>query len=472
VSNTFISTADNTAAINTEMTWLAARIRVVLDREYAGGASDLCPAPLTAHSHYLKFHLDRNSDEAERMAIGLCFAQLYRPGTLSGLISILRDPALRQDAGGLFKDESGRFYLTVRTLAFIIAGNDAERFGYFSSLLTRKHRLFSEGLLLTENPLNENSFLDFPVYLNEIYYPVLLHGTLPALDAEAGFPATKSKSTHTLSAVILPEKTRAEIEEIKVFAEQMNELWALPDASLYKGNCVCIFTGEPGTGKSHTATALGNEFGIPVYMINTAQLVSKYIGETEKNLEKVLDRFDNKNCILFFDEAEAIFSKRTEVKDAHDRYANQEQSYLLWKMTRFHGIIILATNVQDIRQYFDKAFLRRFYRIINISFPDYPERKQLWEKSLGVSFTFEDGLTDRLARDYQLTGGSIYNIVSDGVIKALNAKTRVISFPLLQPALVAEFSKTGRKFEVCTDEMVFHNPVRRHGPGYERRSMV
>ncbi|HEU4717108.1 MAG TPA: ATP-binding protein [Bacteroidia bacterium] len=462
----------NISFIVRELGWFSARIRMVLgidpDQEFS--LQNMPPAD--EKTHYGKFLTGWKADEMERMAIGLCFAQLYKPGTLGGFLALLQNPGHRQDVGGLFKEGSGRFYLTVRTLAFVMSGRDQEKYGYYSSSLTRRHRLFAEGILLTENPLGENSFLDYAVYLNDIYYATLLHGSLPLLDGESGFPAVQSKATHTLEDVVLDEETRKEIGEIHTFAEQMNELWALPDASMYRGNCVCIFTGEPGTGKSHSAVALGNEFGMPVYLVNTAQLVSKYIGETEKNLEKVLDRFDNKNCILFFDEAESIFSKRTEVKDAHDRYANQEQSFLLWKMTKFRGIIILATNVQDIRQYFDKAFLRRFYRIINIPFPNYPERKKLWEKSLGSSFRYEDGLTERLAKDFQLTGGSIYNIVSDGVIKALKEKTGVITYELLANALRSEFTKTGRKFEICTDEMVYQNPVRRFGPGYESRTMI
>ena len=458
------------AFLNAELTRLSARIHSILHKEKPD--ENEIVFPLKPGSHYSNFLIHWEADEISRMAIGLCFAQLYKPGTLSEFLSVLENPGLRQDVGGLFKDGSGRFYLTVRTIAFVIAGGDQEKYGYCSSCLTRKHRLFTEGLLLTENPLSESSFLDHAVYLNDIYYSTLLHGSLPVLDGESGFPATRSKAAHTLNDVVLDEKTRSNIDEIKTFAEQMNNLWSLPDSEMYKGNCVCIFTGEPGTGKSHCAAALGNEFGMPVYIVNTAQLVSKFIGETEKNLEKVLDRFDNKNCILFFDEAESIFSKRTDVKDAHDRYANQEQSFLLWKMTKFHGIIILATNVQDIRQYFDKAFLRRFYRIINIPFPDYAERKKLWEKSLGKSFSYEEGLSNRLAKDYQLTGGSIYNIISDGVIKALKAKTKIFTYELLEPALKSEFSKSGRKFEVCTDEMVDQNPARRLGPGYERRGMI
>ncbi|MDQ3109568.1 MAG: ATP-binding protein [Bacteroidota bacterium] len=473
-ATSLFTTAFNIQFVNTELKWLTDRILQLITTE---DPSELLPhAPMQAldeRSHYAKFMLDWNANEAERVAIALCFTHLYRPELLSGFFAALKNNDKRSAAGIYTSEQTGQLNLTIRTMVYVLAGNDDEKRGFYFSYFTPQHRLFTEGILREQGPREETvSFLRHTVEMNDIFIDTLLHGAPPRLDGEAGFPAVKSNATHTMDDVVLDAVTKKEMEEIRTFAQQMNKLWALPEAKMYKGNCVCIFTGEPGTGKSHTAAALGNEFGMPVYMVNTAQLVSKYIGETEKNLEKILDRFDNKNCILFFDEAESIFSKRTEVKDAHDRYANQEQSYLLWKMTRFHGIIILATNVTDIRQYFDKAFLRRFYRIINIPFPNYQERKQLWKKSLGESFTYDEGLTERLARDFQLTGGGIYNVVSDGVVKALEAKTKVITYPLMEQALISEFNKTGRKFEICTDEQIHINPVRRFGPGYEKRSLI
>jgi SpoVK/Ycf46/Vps4 family AAA+-type ATPase len=198
-------------------------------------------------------------------------------------------------------------------------------------------------------------------------------------------------------------------------------------------------------------------------------MVSKYIGETEKNLEKVFDRFDKQPCILFFDEAEAIFSKRNEVKDSHDQHANNMQSFLLQKIEEFSGIVILATNVQQLSQYFDKAFQRRIRLIASFDFPDYEERKQLWERSVEAPYHFENDLTEMLAKNYQLTGGGIYNIVSDAVLEAMDRQTVVITFDMIEPAMKDEFKKTGRPYKICTDEMVMSNPVWRYGTGYEQR---
>lgn len=465
----------NFSFIGKEMSWISHRANNLLSHLLSPGenfSDQELHLPDTT-THYGKFLVDWKADETERMAIGICFAQLYFPTAFDSFLNVFAKGGKRHsNVGGKLIESDGRFYPTIRTLAFIMAGNDFEKYARYTNQLSSGHRLFKEGILLVTENQDARSFVEMEVRLNEIYYPTLLDGTEPRLDAEVGFPASRNTGKHTMNEVVLDEKTIIEMNEIKDFAWKINELQALPEKKMYKGYCVCVFTGEPGTGKTHTAVAMGNELKMPVYTVNTAQLVSKYIGETEKNLDKVLNRFNNKNCILFFDEAEAIFSKRTEVKDSHDRYANQEQSFLLQKMTEFNGIIILATNVQDIRQHMDKAFLRRFYRIINIPFPNYPERKLIWEKTLGQSFTYEDGLADRMAKDYQLVGGSIHNVVSDGVIKALKAKSKVITFEMMELALRSEFNKTGRKYEVCSDEMVHQFPARRFGQGFEQRSMI
>ncbi len=461
--------------IGRELRWVSSRVNRLLNSII--NPEEIFSAELSpeydTQSNYGKFLVNWNADELERMAIGICFAQLYFPSAFDGFLRVFgKGGARHSNVGGIIKESSVRFYPTVRTLAWIMSGNNPISYARYVNQLSSGHRLFTEGVLLVKENPDESAFVEMEVRLNEIYFPTLLEGVEPRLDAEAGFPATRNYAKHNMSDVVLDAETRKEMEEIYLFAKQISNLSSIPERKMYKGYCVCVFTGEPGTGKSYSAGAMGNELSMPVYTVNTAQLVSKYIGETEKNLERVLNRFNNKNCILFFDEAEAIFSKRTEVKDSHDRYANQEQSFLLQKMTEFNGIIILATNVQDIRQHMDKAFLRRFYRIINIPFPNYAERKLIWEKTLGPSFTYEPGLADRMARDYQLSGGSIHNVVSDGVIKALSMNSRVITFEMMERALISEFSKTGRKYEVVIDEHVHINPARRFGTGYEKRSMI
>src|SRR6201991_4144918 len=202
-----------------------------------------------------------------------------------------------------------------------------------------------------------------------------------------------------------------------------------------------LFYGPPGTGKTLTAALLGNEMNKDVYRVDLSMVVSKYIGETEKNLELLFARAEDKGWILFFDEADALFGKRTSVRDAHDKYANQEVSYLLQRIEDFNGLIILATNMKNN---IDEAFVRRFNAILRFPFPEAAERKLIWEKSFPTGATFASSTAGQAStagaaattaataataaatgagagkspidipdavKKYELAGGSIINIV-------------------------------------------------------------
>ncbi|MGD1844608.1 MAG: ATP-binding protein [Salibacteraceae bacterium] len=189
--------------------------------------------------------------------------------------------------------------------------------------------------------------------------------------------------------------------------------------------------------------------GIEVYRVNLSRVISKYIGETEKNLERIFDRLEQKNCILFFDEADALFGKRTEITEAKDRYANQEVAYLLQKIETFPNLVILSTNY---RQNLDDAFQRRILSYIHVEAPKEAERLQLWQTHLPPGFAFDPPeLLEQLAKDYQLTGANIANILKLASIEALSNQQKIISFSILEPILKQEFSKERRIFEVRQD---------------------
>ncbi len=185
-----------------------------------------------------------------------------------------------------------------------------------------------------------------------------------------------------------------------------------------------LFYGPSGTGKTLTATLLGKQFQKDVYRIDLSQIVSKYIGETEKNLEKVFSKVENKDWILFFDEADALFGKRTNVKDSHDRYANQEVNYLLQRVERYPGLVILAFN---FKSNLDDAFTRRFHTVIHFPLPNAAERMRLWEKSLPETFKIEPSIDlKKLSDKYELTGGSILNVIYQSTRKALAKNDKVL----------------------------------------------
>ena len=446
--------------------WLMQRIEHILNAESPDPIQFPKPDP---ESPFGKLIIEHGFSEEESMLLCLTLSATFAPELLDLLSAAAKDSYMASSTGGFFTRGLPIFCPTVRTAVFLLAGCDLEKRAKYASYFHNRQSIFTSGIVLANPQSPFSVFLDHQLVFSDQFLGTILQGELPRLDADSGFPVRRGKGKHLLADVVLNDKTQLQISKLRLFAKNMKKLWEINTEGKVRSNFISIFSGDPGTGKSHAAEAVGNEFGLPVYKVNFAQIVSKYIGETEKNLEKVFDRFDKQPSILFFDEAESIFSKRTEVGDSHDQHANNLQSYLLQKVEEFNGIIILATNVQNLTQYFDRAFQRRFRLIVEFEFPDYPQRQEIWKKALFEPYTFEEGLTETLAKNYQLSGGSIYNVVSDGIIEALEKDTEIITFELLETALADEFKKTSRKFEVCTDEMVVVNPARRHGLGYEQR---
>ncbi|MBP1544146.1 MAG: ATP-binding protein [Oscillospiraceae bacterium] len=170
-----------------------------------------------------------------------------------------------------------------------------------------------------------------------------------------------------------------------------------------------LFSGPPGTGKTMAAQVVTNQLHMRLYKIQLSQIISKYIGETEKNLKKVFTEAKNANCVLFFDEMDALFGKRSEVKDSHDRHANIETAYLLQQMEEYDGVVLMATN---LLQNIDEAFMRRISFVISFPFPDTATRKLLWQKMFDADAPMsEDVDYDFLAEAFKIAGGNIKNCV-------------------------------------------------------------
>jgi SpoVK/Ycf46/Vps4 family AAA+-type ATPase len=169
-----------------------------------------------------------------------------------------------------------------------------------------------------------------------------------------------------------------------------------------------LFAGPPGTGKTMAASVIAAELGLDLFTIDLSTVVSKYIGETEKNLSRVFGAAADSDAILLFDEADALFGKRSEVRDAHDRYANVEIAYLLQRMEEYDGLAILATN---LRHHIDEAFLRRLHVIVDFPFPDAPERLEIWRSCLPRSLPLDDGIDLAALAQHRLAGGNIRNVV-------------------------------------------------------------
>ncbi len=197
-----------------------------------------------------------------------------------------------------------------------------------------------------------------------------------------------------------------------------------------------LFAGESGTGKTMAAEVIANELGLALYRIDLSAVVSKYIGETEKNLRRLFDAAEQGGAILLFDEADALFGKRSEVKDSHDRYANIEINYLLQRMEAFSGLAILATNMKSA---LDSAFLRRLRFIVNFQYPGPAERKRMWQRSLPPGVPHDELDFERLAR-FGLSGGNIHSVTLNAAFMAA-ATSAPVSQALMMAALRAELRK-------------------------------
>jgi AAA+ superfamily predicted ATPase len=256
--------------------------------------------------------------------------------------------------------------------------------------------------------------------------------------------AQKIQPKFTWNDLILPEDRQRQLREICQWVKYHHVVfgdWGFEGKlSLGKGLNV-LFVGLSGTGKTMAAEIIAGELGLDLYKIDLSVVVSKYIGETEKNLRRIFAEAATSNAILFFDEADALFGKRSEVKDAHDRYANIEINYLLMQMEEHAGIVILATNLQ---KNLDEAFLRRLHCAVEFPFPDEEHRQRLWQSvfpaaaPLGADIDFAF-----LARRLKLSGGNIKNIaINAAFLAAENAGTIGMEHVIL--ATKREFQKLGR----------------------------
>ncbi len=283
-----------------------------------------------------------------------------------------------------------------------ILGKEAKRLAPTISECSRRFRYgretidaISEGLKALPGPISNEE---------------LVEACRAELELDVGGLAQEVVPRFKGEKLILPPRQHLQFRE---FVKAMNSLtevhygWGTA-RTWNESGISALFAGPPGTGKTMGAEVLANELDLPMYRIDLSQVVNKYIGETEKNLKRLFDAADVSDVILFFDEADSLFGRRTEVKDAHDRYANLEISYLLERMERFKGVAILATNrKKDL----DEAFLRRLRFIIDFPPPGIEQRKEIWRQVVPEIVDVSQVDFDFLARKFDLTGGHINSIV-------------------------------------------------------------
>ncbi|MGN8069854.1 ATP-binding protein [Mucilaginibacter sp. 22184] len=344
--------------------------------------------------------------------------------------------------GGIKGNNHRGLLPTGETVQFILGSNDIDKRLAVQYLLTHGV-LVKHGVLSMETVKEGEPLMSGRIILDAEWVSRFLTGAETVPKFSPDFPAKNIATAMTWDDLVLNNYTQNQLNEIMIWVKHNDTL--MQDEVLkrkIKPGYRALFHGPSGTGKTLTATLLGKHFDKEVYRIDLSQVVSKYIGETEKNLEKVFLKAENKNWILFFDEADALFGKRTGVQSSHDRYANQEVSYLLQRIEDFPGLLILASN---LKSNMDDAFLRRFHTIIHFSMPNAQERLKLWEKAFPESCGPEPGIQLKdLADKYELTGAAILNIIHYAALQSISKNDQYIRLSDLIEAIRKEYRKEER----------------------------
>lgn len=335
------------------------------------------------------------------------------------------------------------FLPTGETALFLLAGGDLEKRMQIQQLFSADHFFNKKRILWLEEPNEGEPRMSGRIILSPEYIELFSLGQVTRPRFSLRFPAQLIETQMDWGDLVLNEETLGKIHELENWIEHGDTLmndWGMKK-KLKPGYRV-LFHGPPGTGKTLTASLLGKYTQKDVYKIDLSMVVSKFIGETEKNLSSLFAKAENKDWILFFDEADALFGKRTNVRDAHDKYANQEVSFLLQRVEDYNGLVILASN---FKTNIDDAFVRRFQSIIHFPLPQTSERLQLWQKAFPKKVKLAPEINlPLIAQKYELTGAEIMNIVQYACLNALGAKTNVIHFENILAGISKEYEKEGR----------------------------
>ncbi|WP_223815852.1 ATP-binding protein [Adhaeribacter rhizoryzae] len=332
---------------------------------------------------------------------------------------------------------------TGETALFVLAGSNLEKRLPIQTLLHHNAWLSQSGILQLEPVKAGEPTMSGRLLLDEEVVELFTLGKVLPPRFSNAFAAERLATEQEWSDLVLNDYTQQQIRDIQIWLQHNHTLlysWGMHKK--IKPGYRSLFYGPPGTGKTLTATLLGKHTQLEVFRIDLSQTVSKYIGETEKNLSRIFDKAQHKNWILFFDEADALFGKRTNVRDAHDRYANQEVSYLLQRIESYPGVVILASNMKSN---IDDAMLRRFHSVVHFPKPNAAERLILWEKALPQQAKLADAVDlANIAQKYELTGSGIINVVQRVCLEFLTQNLTAITNDILEIAIRKEMEKEGK----------------------------
>lgn len=442
----------NAASLSREIDWFGAvletRLHAYFMHEgvphdiYAHTPPDLTDDPSPFARALLEHALADDFDA--RIVLMLAMLPHVRPQALDLLFTQNKNTERQfTEFGGWRAQHHNGLLPTGETAAFVLAGDDLSRRFDVMALFDADHVFARASILRLERRADGEPALAAALHIERDFLERSTSGREHKPDYSAGFPAKRITTQHDWKDLVLTPDVIEEIDQIRQWlddGEGIMQRWQLD--RIVKPGFRALFYGPPGTGKTLTATLLGKAAGVDVYRIDLSKIVSKYIGETEKNMANVFDQAQNKHWILFFDEADALFGKRTEGSTANDRHANQEVAYLLQRIEDYPGVVLLASNLKDN---IDEAFARRFQSAIHFPMPDEIQRLQLWRNL----FPARRGLSDdvdlpALAAEHVLSGGALLNVARHAVMWAERDGRQVVKQGDLLRAIRREHIKEGR----------------------------
>lgn len=396
------------------------------------------------NSVYAQFLRDNALNTTERLVLLLALVPHIKPALLD--VFYTRNATFERgfsEFGGQKGSTHGGFLPTGETAAFLIAGSELGFRFSVHELFEDEHLFARLGLLSLDPAAAGEPFLSGMLRVSREYLELFTTGRVRKPNFNREFPAKLIQTDLDWEDLVLPNKTMSQVNELNLWMEHgstIMETWGL--AKKLRPGFRGLFYGPPGCGKTMTACLLGKRTGRDVYRIDLSMVVSKYIGETEENLARVFNQAENKNWILFFDEADALFGSRVKTESSNDMFANQQVSYLLQRIEDFNGMVILSSN---LKSNIDEAFVRRFETMIHFALPREQERLRIWEQGFSEQTTLEPGtdLTD-IAGQYELSGGAIMNVVRYASMMALKRETTEIRQIDIENGIRREYIKEGR----------------------------
>jgi AAA+ superfamily predicted ATPase len=436
--------------ISEALIFLRSVINARLEAELKGNLTEVPVMRIkkTGKSGLEKFIQENNLTEPETIVLLLALVPHLDPGFIGSVVKeYLPNGGDFPEFGGV-KGKNHRGILpTGETVLFVLAGRDVEKRIEMLNIFDEDHLFARKNVLYLESPGDGEPRMSGRLIMDEEYVDLFIRGIISKPRLSSDFPAERITTGLEWSDLVLQEKTLSGIREIETwlkYNDQLLDLWKMKDK--IKPGFRVLFHGPSGTGKTLTACLLGKYTSRDVYRIDLSMVVSKYIGETEKNLSKLFDKAANKDWILFFDEADSIFGKRTNVRDAHDKYANQEVSYLLQRIESHAGLVILASNMKSN---IDASFTRRFNTIVEFENPDTTQRLQLWKNYLPKEVPLSNDISiDEISRKYHLTGANIVNIVQFAGLQTLAQDQNEINASSLLDGIRKEYEKEGKMIRV------------------------